>query len=179
MLKIKEVEVEWKWFTAAIFVFTLAIGWGIISLVRGLKETIDEVQRYVRGKPTKEQEILERMTNTVERIQRIEEVVNLEIPDDVWQVITPPENSEDEQNQGNRESVQEKVEVRTVKVQGPVTGTGRGPIQPLPERSTGVSEETTEVKIRESTTIEKKTRTIQTEVTYQFWRKHPRYERKG
>ena len=83
--------------TAAIFVFTLAIGWGIISLVRGLRETIDEVQRYIRGKPTKEQEVLERMTNTIERIQRIEEVVNLEIPDDIWQVITPPETTGDEQ----------------------------------------------------------------------------------
>jgi hypothetical protein len=148
-------------------------------LVRGLKETIDEVQRYIRGKPTTEQEVVERMTSAIERIQRIEEVVNLEIPDDVWQVIAPPENSGDEQDQTVGEQIQERIEVRTVKVQGPVTGTGLGPIQPLPERSTGVSEETTEVKIRESTTIEKKTRTIQTEVTYQFWRKHPRYDRRA
>ena len=108
MLKIKEVEVEWKWFTAAIFVFTLAIGWGIISLVRGLKETIDEVQIYIRGKPTKEQEVVERMTSTIERIQIIEEVVNLEIPDDVRQVITPPG---DEQDQNAEEHMQGRIEV--------------------------------------------------------------------
>jgi signal transduction histidine kinase len=61
MLKMKEVEVEGKWFVVAIMLFTALIGYMIINCAREIKRTIDEVQRYVRGIPTKLEETISRM----------------------------------------------------------------------------------------------------------------------
>jgi hypothetical protein len=179
MLKVREVEVEGKWFMAAIILFTALIGCAVINFARAVRETIDEVQRYVRGKPTKLEETMTRMNETAEKIQRIEQVRNLEIPEDqeVWEVITPLEGSDaDDRKETKKE--QRKVKVRTVKVQGPVTCKGHGPMQPLAERVSGVSEEILEEKTQTPEDKERKTLTTQTEVTYQFWTKNPRYEKR-
>jgi len=181
MLKVKEVEVEGKWFMAAIILFTALIGCAVINFARAVRETVDEVQRYVRGKPTKLEETMMRMNETVEKIQRIEQVRNLEIPEDqeVWEVITPLAGSDADGREETREEPRkEKVKVRTVKVQGPVTCKGHGPMQPLAERVSGVSEEILEEKTPKEEDKEENTLTTQTEVTYQFWKKNPRYERR-
>jgi hypothetical protein len=155
------------------------IGCAVINFAKAVGETVDEVQRYVRGKPTKLEETMMRMNETAEKIQRIEQVRNLEISEDqeVWEVITPLEGSDaDDRKETKKE--QRKVKVRTVKAQGPVTCKGHGPMQPLAERVSGVSEEILEEKTQTTEDKEGKTLTTQTEVTYQFWKKNPRYEKR-
>ena len=95
-----------------------------------------------------------------------------------------PVNSEvikQTEEKGTETSTSKKVRVRTVKVQGPVTCKGHGPMQPLAERMCGVSEEEIEEKRDEKDEKyqeERRTLTTQTEVTYQFWKKNSRYEKK-
>ena len=65
-----------------------------------------------------------------------------------------------------------------VQIQGPVTGLGAGPLQPLSLRSQGVFDEIKEQREVRKNSAEK-TVEVQTKVTYKFWLKNPRYEERA
>ena len=69
-----------------------------------------------------------------------------------------------------------KIRVRTVKVQGPVTNMN-GTMQPTSERLANVSEDIVKTKARAEETTEEKVVSSQTDVTYKYWLKNPRYEK--
>ena len=160
MLKVKNAGVENKWWLTTVFLFSVMIGYALISCARSVHETIDEVQRYVRGKPTKIEEVMNRLNETAEKNQRLEDMREAGKEHDKKE-----KNSSQAENMIDGDSkdeyvmrLQTQVKVKMLKI---------------------ISEEIIEdKKDKREEEKGKRTLTTQTEMTYQFWKKNPRYVKK-
>jgi hypothetical protein len=69
--------------------------------------------------------------------------------------------------------------VVSVEIQGPVTGLGNGPFRPLSQSLQGTFHQIEEQKRKSPKKRQYRSIETQTDVTYKFWQKVPRYEDKG
>ena len=143
------------------------MGLCVYNMVRSAHQAVDEVYSFIRGK-TYEQW-------SGESLEQWEVITHEEGPDTGLRRRRECDGSGQEAVvAGMMFMAAEEFMARSLKVQGPVTGVKPGHLKPVPEGQQGTSEAFEEMKQRRGPM---KTRTVevQTQVTYKFWWKAPRY----